>query len=309
MAAFSNDEIMSLFRVTKPLPVKNKEDISGEFQRAGTEKFRRKQKELEIREEEERIRKRKQATIRPSTASSFEHSSVHSRLMRRMEMVRVLNSDYNIDDDGRHSDDEDDLDDEFDVQFGPGKATNPNARPGDDDYDVTISDSLSKFSFDIDHNPRLPIEDFKEEIVATIEANPVTLIQGETGSGKSTQVAQYILQQYASSLRHCNIVCTQPRRIAATSIAKYVCRNRGWDLGSLVGYQIGMDKMVSEDTRLTFVTTGVLLEKLINMKNMNQYTHVILDEVITAVPKKQIAINVHFIQKISYLNVYIQLRN
>ena len=51
-------------------------------------------------------------------------------------------------------------------------------------------------------------------------------------------------------------------------------------MGSLVGYQIGMDKMVSEDTRLTFMTTGVLLEKLVNMKNMNQFTHVILDEVI-----------------------------
>ena len=65
--------------------------------------------------------------------------------------------------------------------------------------------------------------------------------------------------------------------------SRFVAQSRGWKLGSLVGYQIGMDKNVSEDSRLTFVTTGVLLEKLINMKNMNQFTHVILDEVGTAV--------------------------
>lgn len=72
---------------------------------------------------------------------------------------------------------------------------------------------------------------------------------------------------------------TQPRRIAAISISKRVCHERGWTQGSLVGYQIGRDKCVSEDTRLAYVTTDVLLKKLINSKNMNQFTHVILDEV------------------------------
>ena len=277
MAALSNDEVMSIFKVTQPLPTKKMDDLSTQFQKAGTEKFKRQQKELEIRQEEEKNRKDKLFHIRPSKSSSFETSHIHSKLMRRMEMVK-LNSEYNLDDDERDSDDED-FDDEFDVPFDMGKSTNPNAQPGDDDYEVTANDPFASFSFDVDHNPRLPIEEYREEIVSVTEANPVTLIQGETGSGKSTQVAQYILEHYASSLRHCNIVCTQPRRIAATSIAKYVCRNRGWELGSLVGYQIGMDKMVSEDTRLTFMTTGVLLEKLVNMKNMNQFTHVILDEV------------------------------
>ena len=277
MAVLSNDEVLSLFRVTQPLPTRKKEDLPTQFQKAGTEKFKRKQKEMEIREEEEKLRKERQSFTRPSKSSSFENSSIHSKLMRRMEMVK-LSSEYNFDDDKRDSDDED-FEDDFDVSFGPGRATNPNARPGDDDYEVSTTNPFANFSFDIDHNPRLPIEDYREEIISVVEANPVTLIQGETGSGKSTQVAQYILEDYARLLRHCNIACTQPRRIAATSIAKYVCRNRGWELGSLVGYQIGMDKMVSDDTRLTFMTTGVLLEKLVNMKNMNQFTHVILDEV------------------------------
>ncbi len=107
----------------------------------------------------------------------------------------------------------------------------------------------------------------------------MTVIQGSTGSGKSTQIPQFILDKHASSRRHCNIICTQPRRIAAKSVAKYVSDCRGWKLGTLVGHQIGMDKNVSESTRVTFVTTGVLLEKLVNMRNMNQFTHIVLDEV------------------------------
>ena len=105
------------------------------------------------------------------------------------------------------------------------------------------------------------------------------MIQGSTGSGKSTQVPQFILKDHAAAGKHCNIICTQPRRIAAKSVAQFVADTHGWTLGSLVGYQIGMDKNVTEATRLTFVTTGVLLEKLVNQRNMNQYTHIILDEV------------------------------
>ena len=63
------------------------------------------------------------------------------------------------------------------------------------------------------------------------------------------------------------------------SIAKRVCQERGWQLGNLIGYQVSLDKVASEDTRLLFVTTGVLLQKLINQKDMNEYTHILLDEV------------------------------
>ena len=64
--------------------------------------------------------------------------------------------------------------------------------------------------------------------------------------------------------KYCNIVVTQPRRIAAFSVARRVCSERNWTLGGLCGYQIGLDRScVSEDTRITYVTTGVLLQKLI----------------------------------------------
>jgi len=72
---------------------------------------------------------------------------------------------------------------------------------------------------------------------------------------------------------------TQPRRIAALSIAKRVSQERDWPVGTIVGYQLGLIKNICPDTRITYCTTGVLLHKLVNKKHMLDYTHVILDEV------------------------------
>lgn len=70
------------------------------------------------------------------------------------------------------------------------------------------------------------------------------------------------------------------------SIAHRVCAERNWELGRLVGYQVGLDKQISSDTRLAYVTTGVLLQKLVTIKSMSEYTHVILDEVSS--PKEEV---------------------
>ena len=66
----------------------------------------------------------------------------------------------------------------------------------------------------------------------------MTVIQGPTGSGKTTQVPQYILDHSAGLNRYCNIVVTQPRRIAAMSISKRVCQERGWQPGGICGHQV-----------------------------------------------------------------------
>lgn len=124
----------------------------------------------------------------------------------------------------------------------------------------------------------LPVHQYEDEILETIKNNPVVIIKGETGSGKSTQVPQMILDDSFSSQTYCNILVTQPRRIAAISLATHVSRERGCMLGSLVGYQIGLEKDVTEDTRLLYCTTGVALQKLVKMKSMSSFTHIILDE-------------------------------
>lgn len=127
--------------------------------------------------------------------------------------------------------------------------------------------------------PSLVITTKRDQIVSMIETNSVVVIQGPTGCGKTTQVPQFILDSCYKKKLHCNIIVTQPRRIAAISIAKRVSQEREWPVGTLIGYHVGLINHTSKDTRLTYCTTGVLLHKLINSKNMLDYTHIILDEV------------------------------
>lgn len=128
-------------------------------------------------------------------------------------------------------------------------------------------------------NARLPIFRFKENIQRRVRESPVLIIKGETGCGKSTQVPQFILDDAFNRKEYCNIVVTQPRRIAALSLADQVCCERKCDLSTLVGCQVGLDRRVSEDTRLLYCTTGVLLQKLVQSKHMRMFTHIILDEI------------------------------
>ncbi|XP_074547476.1 ATP-dependent RNA helicase TDRD9 isoform X2 [Halichoeres trimaculatus] len=127
--------------------------------------------------------------------------------------------------------------------------------------------------------PDLPITKYRQELVSLIENNSVVIVRGATGSGKTTQLPQYILDHYSEKNNLCNIVVTQPRKIGATSIARWVAAQRKCTLGSLVGYQVGLEKMATEHTRLIYMTTGVLLQKLVAAKCLTEYTHIFLDEV------------------------------
>ncbi|CAK1553904.1 unnamed protein product [Leptosia nina] len=138
----------------------------------------------------------------------------------------------------------------------------------------------SKYTFQKKEDTRyLPINEHQNEIIEKIAEAPVLIIEGPTGCGKTTQVPQWILDNAYNKREPCKIVVTQPRRIAATSIAKRVAQERGWDVGGIVGYQVALENKTSADTRISYVTTGVLLQKLVNAKNANEYTHIILDEV------------------------------
>ncbi|CAB4064146.1 TDRD9 [Lepeophtheirus salmonis] len=126
----------------------------------------------------------------------------------------------------------------------------------------------------------LPIDRERDHIIKQIEANKVTIITGLTGCGKTTRVPQFIFDHCFSNNMYCNIIVTQPRRIAAHSVARRICDERGLKLGGLVGYKVGLDREnVSEDTRMLFCTTGILLKILVSQRNTHEFTHIILDEV------------------------------
>ncbi|VVA94126.1 unnamed protein product [Arabis nemorensis] len=131
----------------------------------------------------------------------------------------------------------------------------------------------------------LPITEVKNDILQHLKEKDVLVVCGETGSGKTTQVPQFILDDMIDSGKggYCNIICTQPRRIAAISVAQRVADERcesspGLD-DSLVGYQVRLESARSEKTRLLFCTTGILLRKLAGDRTLNDVTHIIVDEV------------------------------
>uniref|UniRef100_A0A2P2MK53 RNA helicase n=1 Tax=Rhizophora mucronata TaxID=61149 RepID=A0A2P2MK53_RHIMU len=131
----------------------------------------------------------------------------------------------------------------------------------------------------------LPIAGLKGDTLQKLRENNVLVVCGETGSGKTTQVPQFVLDDMIESGHggHCNIICTQPRRIAAISVAERVADERCEPLpgsgGSLVGYQVRLDSARNDKTKLLFCTTGILLRKLMGDRNLTGITHVIVDEV------------------------------
>ena len=127
---------------------------------------------------------------------------------------------------------------------------------------------------------KLPIFGMKEEIMAAIKNQPVILIQGSTGCGKTTQVCQYLLDDWISSGRgsHCNIVCTQPRRISAVSVADRVSAERLEPLGLSTGYSVRFEAVLPRPFgSIMFCTVGVLLRKLEG--GLRGVSHVIVDEI------------------------------
>ena len=136
---------------------------------------------------------------------------------------------------------------------------------------------------------KLPAWSMRDRIVETVNANDVTIISGETGSGKSTQAVQFILDDlYGKGLGDCaNMVVTQPRRISALGLADRVAEERCSRVGGEVGYAIRGESRQTKDTRITFVTTGILLRRLQTsggrvedvIASLADVSHVIIDEV------------------------------
>eukprot|EP01091_Cochliopodium_minus_P019661 TRINITY_DN8341_c0_g1_i1.p1 TRINITY_DN8341_c0_g1~~TRINITY_DN8341_c0_g1_i1.p1 ORF type:complete len:675 (-),score=205.85 TRINITY_DN8341_c0_g1_i1:87-2111(-) len=136
---------------------------------------------------------------------------------------------------------------------------------------------FSKKYFEIlEKRKSLPVWEYKKDFVEKVKNNKIVLLVGETGSGKTTQMAQFLLED--PELSKLCIACTQPRRVAAMSVAQRVAEELDVKLGDEVGYTIRFEDMSSEKTKIKFLTDGMLLREAMLDNQLKNYSVVMLDE-------------------------------
>lgn len=147
--------------------------------------------------------------------------------------------------------------------------------------DLQKKQSSRRYKSMLEQRRNLPAWKEQDAILAHIEGCQVLVVSGMTGCGKTTQIPQFILDASlrGSADQVANIICTQPRRISAITVAQRVAQERAESLGKSVGYQIRLESVRSSATRLLYCTTGVLLRRLEGEADLKDVTHVIVDEV------------------------------
>ncbi|GAA1465622.1 ATP-dependent RNA helicase HrpA [Microbacterium thalassium] len=125
----------------------------------------------------------------------------------------------------------------------------------------------------ISYPPELPVSAARDEIARAIADHQVVIVAGATGSGKTTQLPKICLELGRTKIAH-----TQPRRIAARSIAERVAEELQVPLGSTVGYKVRFTDKVSEDTRVALMTDGILLNEIHRDRLLRRYDTIIVDE-------------------------------
>ena len=129
---------------------------------------------------------------------------------------------------------------------------------------------------DLRFNEELPIFAKKNEIIAAIKRHPVIVVSGETGSGKTTQLPKFCL---AAGRGIDGIIgCTQPRRIAATTVARRIAQELGQETGQTVGYKIRFKERSTGDAYIKIMTDGILLAETQGDRYLSAYDTIIVDE-------------------------------
>jgi ATP-dependent helicase HrpA len=141
---------------------------------------------------------------------------------------------------------------------------------------VAARDARAGSTPSITLDERLPITAEAEHIVGLIRAHPVVVVAGETGSGKTTQLPKLCLAAGRGAAGM--IGCTQPRRIAARAVARRVAEELHTSIGGKVGYQIRFTDHVGDDTRIKFMTDGILLAEIASDRWLSAYDTIIIDE-------------------------------
>ena len=133
------------------------------------------------------------------------------------------------------------------------------------------ADSIPEIEF-----PDLPVSERAEDIAQTIIENQVVIIAGETGSGKTTQITK-ICMKIGRGVRGM-IGHTQPRRLAARSVASRIAQELGSEIGQLVGFKVRFSDEVSENSYVKLMTDGILLAEIQRDRFLNDYDTIIIDE-------------------------------
>ncbi len=136
-----------------------------------------------------------------------------------------------------------------------------------------MPDTPAPYAGAIRYPEDLPVSRRRDDIAAAIRDHQVVIVAGETGSGKTTQLPKILLELGRGSIGH-----TQPRRIAARTIAERISDELGTPLGGLVGYQVRFTDTVGKDTRIKLMTDGILLSEIHRDRLLRKYDAIIIDE-------------------------------
>lgn len=124
----------------------------------------------------------------------------------------------------------------------------------------------------------LPVSQQRAEFLKMFQSTQILVFVGETGSGKTTQIPQYVLYDDLPQREGLMVACTQPRRVAAMSVAQRVADELDVQLGQEVGYTIRFEDVTSKNTVLKYMTDGMLLREAMNDHTLSRYSCIILDE-------------------------------
>ncbi|KAJ5152392.1 Pre-mRNA-splicing factor ATP-dependent RNA helicase PRP43 [Penicillium capsulatum] len=124
----------------------------------------------------------------------------------------------------------------------------------------------------------LPVHQQRDEFLQLYQQSQILVFVGETGSGKTTQIPQFVLFDDLPQTQRKMIACTQPRRVAAMSVAQRVAEELDVNLGEEVGYSIRFEDKTSPKTLLKYMTDGMLLREAMNDHNLSRYSTIMLDE-------------------------------
>nr|XP_014085712.1 ATP-dependent RNA helicase DHX8 [Bactrocera oleae]XP_036231072.1 ATP-dependent RNA helicase DHX8 [Bactrocera oleae] len=128
----------------------------------------------------------------------------------------------------------------------------------------------------LEQRQSLPIYKLRDDLIKAVSDNQILIVIGETGSGKTTQITQYLAESGFTARG--KIGCTQPRRVAAMSVAKRVAEEFGCRLGQEVGYTIRFEDCTSPETVIKYMTDGMLLRECLMESDLKSYSVIMLDE-------------------------------